>query len=207
VELHDKYLCRTLDDVSEHYRLREDAEWSEGVVGEGVPLGTSWQRVREGGRERRRSRNADKRRREGRMSQAEVVREWIALRDEIDQKWAPPPPHLSPSFGSNSLLPVEIPIRCLQDTTIRSGRNRPLRKGAFGCADAWLPVYHHRRVCGGSWPDVVFCPSLTLPASSRYRRGKPESNDVDIVFCPPEDGKDVGLLHDLYMRMGDLGGC
>jgi hypothetical protein len=45
-----------------------------------------------------------------------------------------------------------------------------------------------------------------LPASSRYRRGKPESNDVDIVFCPPEDGKDVGLLHDLYMRMGDLGG-
>lgn len=86
VELYDKYMCRTLDDVSEHYRIREDAEWSEGVVGEGVPLGTSLQRAREGGKEKRRSRNADKRRREGRMSQAEVVREWIALRDEIDQK-------------------------------------------------------------------------------------------------------------------------
>jgi hypothetical protein len=44
----------------------------------------------------------------------------------------------------------------------------------------------------------------SLPAY-RYRRGKTESNDVDVVFCPPEDGGDVGLLHDLYMRMGDLG--
>jgi hypothetical protein len=84
MELYNVHMCRSLEDVAELYRLREDAEWSEGALGEGIPLGTSWQRMREGGKERRRSRNAERRKREGRMSQAEVVREWISLKDELD---------------------------------------------------------------------------------------------------------------------------
>ena len=43
--------------------------------------------------------------------------------------------------------------------------------------------------------------SITCIAEIRYRRGKPESNDVDVVFCPPEEGQDIGLLHDLYLRL------
>jgi DNA polymerase mu len=31
------------------------------------------------------------------------------------------------------------------------------------------------------------------------------SNDVDIVFCPPNEDEDVGLLHDLYLRLSTLG--
>lgn len=68
---------------------KENSEWSEGVVGEGVPLGKSkWGgRKMEGQKnEKRRSRDGEKRRREGKMSKAEVVREWIVLKDEIDQK-------------------------------------------------------------------------------------------------------------------------
>jgi len=38
-----------------------------------------------------------------------------------------------------------------------------------------------------------------------YRRGKEMSNDVDVVFCPPEDGADIGLLRDLYLRLSTLG--
>ncbi len=85
MELYNLHMCRSLEDVAELYRLREDAEWSEGAVGEGIPIGTSWQRAREGGKEKRRSRNADRRMKEGRMSQAEVVREWIGFKDDIDK--------------------------------------------------------------------------------------------------------------------------
>lgn len=38
----------------------------------------------------------------------------------------------------------------------------------------------------------------------RYRRGKTQCGDVDIVFCPPEEGQDIGLLKDLYLRLSDL---
>jgi hypothetical protein len=40
--------------------------------------------------------------------------------------------------------------------------------------------------------------------SFRYRRGKTQCGDVDIVFCPPEEGQDIGLLKDLYLRLSDL---
>lgn len=40
---------------------------------------------------------------------------------------------------------------------------------------------------------------------SRYRRGKPQSGDIDIVFCPPEKDQDIGLLKDLYLRLSALG--
>jgi DNA polymerase mu len=39
----------------------------------------------------------------------------------------------------------------------------------------------------------------------RYRRGKSQSSDVDIVFCPPYEGDDAGLLRDLTRRMGSMG--
>ncbi|WVQ73950.1 hypothetical protein IAR50_003531 [Cryptococcus sp. DSM 104548] len=38
-----------------------------------------------------------------------------------------------------------------------------------------------------------------------YRRGKPQSNDVDIVLCPPEQDQDIGLLRAAYLRMSELG--
>lgn len=31
------------------------------------------------------------------------------------------------------------------------------------------------------------------------------SNDVDVVFCPPNIGEDIGLLRDLYLRLSTLG--
>ncbi len=85
VELYDRFSCRSLEDVSEHFDAKEAMEWSEGAVGQGIPVGKTRQGGR-AGREKRRSRNADRRRREGRMSQAEVVREWVELKDEIDEK-------------------------------------------------------------------------------------------------------------------------
>ncbi|GFZ46743.1 hypothetical protein JCM24511_03963 [Saitozyma sp. JCM 24511] len=38
-----------------------------------------------------------------------------------------------------------------------------------------------------------------------YRRGKPQSGDIDVVFCPPEKDQDIGLLRDLYLRLSALG--
>lgn len=40
---------------------------------------------------------------------------------------------------------------------------------------------------------------------SSYRRGKTKSNDVDVVFCPPHEGDDNGLLRDLYHRLAAMG--
>lgn len=40
---------------------------------------------------------------------------------------------------------------------------------------------------------------------SSYRRGKSESSDVDIVFRPPKDDQDIGLLRALYLRLSELG--
>jgi DNA polymerase mu len=39
----------------------------------------------------------------------------------------------------------------------------------------------------------------------RYRRGKSQSNDVDVVFCPRNEGDDRGLLRDLYRRLTSMG--
>lgn len=44
----------------------------------------------------------------------------------------------------------------------------------------------------------------SLPKSS-YRRGKTQSSDVDIVFRPPKDDQDIGLLRALYLRLSELG--
>ena len=75
--------------------------------------------------------------------------------------------------------------------------------------DALMPGCRYTITGGYAWDQLETYLAerlaLTLVLVCRYRRGKPDSNDVDIVFCPSEDGKDVGLLHDLYMRMGDLG--
>ncbi|KAK1924368.1 hypothetical protein DB88DRAFT_490154 [Papiliotrema laurentii] len=48
-------------------------------------------------------------------------------------------------------------------------------------------------------------PGCQYTITGGYRRGKPMSNDVDIVFCPPNEDEDVGLLHDLYLRLSTLG--
>jgi len=48
-------------------------------------------------------------------------------------------------------------------------------------------------------------PGCQYTLTGGYRRGKPESNDVDIVFCPPHEGDDAGLLRDLYLRLSQLG--
>lgn len=42
-------------------------------------------------------------------------------------------------------------------------------------------------------------------ADNSYRRGKPMSSDVDVVFCPPNIDEDIGLLRDLYLRLSALG--
>lgn len=158
-ELYDDYGCRTLDDVSEYYALKEAAEWDSGVVGEGVPAGYKSKPggARFGtGRAKRRSRDATRRRKEGRMSQAEIVREWIALKPDLDTK-----------IPRAEVGEIE---RCIAEQL-----------------EALMPGCRYT-LTGG------------------YRRGKPESNDVDIVICPPEDDVDEGLLlKDLYTRMADLG--
>ncbi|ORY32892.1 putative beta DNA polymerase [Naematelia encephala] len=51
----------------------------------------------------------------------------------------------------------------------------------------------------------AFLPGCQHTLTGGYRRGKTASNDVDIVFCPPEDGQDIGLLRDLYLRLSTLG--
>lgn len=159
-ELYDDYGCRTLDDVSEYYALKEAAEWDSGVVGEGVPSGyksKSGGGARFGtGRAKRRSRDATRRRKEGRMSQAEIVREWIALKPDLDTK---------------------IP------------------RAEVGEIEA----------CIAEQLEALM-PGCRYTLTGGYRRGKPESNDVDVVICPPDDEVDEGaLLKDLYTRMADLG--
>ncbi len=90
MELYDRHGCRTLDDLKDYYARKEEKEWDSGVVGEGIPVGKvsnlGGKRASTGETKKRRSRDEGKRRREGRMSQAEIVREWCELRDEIDQK-------------------------------------------------------------------------------------------------------------------------
>lgn len=152
-ELYTKYGCRSLEDVAQHYAQREALEWDTGVVGEGIPVGHSFRA--ESGRRKRRSRDAQRRRMQGKMSQAEIVREWIALREELEEK-----------------IPraeVEEIAACVQDAL-----------------DTLLP-------------------GCRMTITGGYRRGKPESNDVDLVFCPPEAGQDEGLLKLLYTRLADLG--
>ncbi|WWC89146.1 uncharacterized protein L201_004064 [Kwoniella dendrophila CBS 6074] len=51
----------------------------------------------------------------------------------------------------------------------------------------------------------AYVPGCQYTICGGYRRGKSESNDVDIVFAPPGVDQDIGLLRDLYMRMSDLG--
>ncbi|KAK4689277.1 hypothetical protein P7C73_g818, partial [Tremellales sp. Uapishka_1] len=48
-------------------------------------------------------------------------------------------------------------------------------------------------------------PDCEYTLTGGYRRGKTASNDVDIVFRPPKDGQDVGLLRNLYIRMSRCG--
>ena len=59
-------------------------------------------------------------------------------------------------------------------------------------------------ICGGC---VAHSNPLTQLArlSGRFRRGKPDSNDVDIVFAPPQIDQDIGLLRNLYRRLTALG--
>lgn len=60
---------------------------------------------------------------------------------------------------------------------------------------------HYRRVSTVHWTS-----SLTLALTvTRYRRGKPQSSDVDLVFCPPKADLDLGLLKNLYLRLSAFG--
>jgi len=70
--------------------------------------------------------------------------------------------------------------------------------------DAFIPGCEYT-ICGG-WVASPFHWSEAVAENlDRYRRGKPASNDVDVVFCPPKDGQDIGLLKDLYLRLSQLG--
>jgi DNA polymerase/3'-5' exonuclease PolX len=95
VELYDNQGCRSLSDVTDFYAGKEGQEWDSGVVGEGVPL--TKRKVRFGmdgvlgGRDgsyrwKRKTRDAVKRRQQGMMSKAEMVREWMLVQNELDQR-------------------------------------------------------------------------------------------------------------------------
>ncbi|WVQ99513.1 hypothetical protein IAU59_006649 [Kwoniella sp. CBS 9459] len=51
----------------------------------------------------------------------------------------------------------------------------------------------------------AYVPGCEYTICGGYRRGKPESNDVDVVFRPPGMDLDIGLLKKLYLRLSDLG--
>ncbi|WVQ67274.1 uncharacterized protein L199_005469 [Kwoniella botswanensis] len=51
----------------------------------------------------------------------------------------------------------------------------------------------------------AYIPGCEYTICGGYRRGKTESNDVDIVFRPPGVNLDIGLLRDLYLRLSELG--
>lgn len=58
--------------------------------------------------------------------------------------------------------------------------------------------------CVGESLDAL-CPGCEWVITGGYRRGKPATGDVDIVFKPPEQGMDIGLLGSLYRRLVRLG--
>nr|KIR46295.1 DNA polymerase mu subunit [Cryptococcus bacillisporus CA1280] len=51
----------------------------------------------------------------------------------------------------------------------------------------------------------AFIPNCEYTICGGYRRGKTQSSDVDIVFRPPKDDQDIGLLRALYLRLSELG--
>lgn len=70
--------------------------------------------------------------------------------------------------------------------------------------EAFIPNCEYT-ICGGSvTPTTRRNVFGSLPESS-YRRGKTQSSDVDIVFRPPKDDQDIGLLRALYLRLSELG--
>lgn len=163
-ELYNDWGCRTLEDLAEHYALKEAGEWDSGVVGEGIPSGYKGSgsslrgnSARSGSTPKRRSRDAARRRKEGKMSAAEIVREWIGLKPDLDTK-----------IPRAEVFEIET------------------------CVAAHLEA---------------LMPRCRYTVTGGYRRGKSESNDVDIVICPPADEVDEArLLRDLVTRMTDLGG-
>jgi DNA polymerase mu len=60
-------------------------------------------------------------------------------------------------------------------------------------------------ICGGYVGSMLSQNSFRSDGRISYRRGKTESGDMDIVFCPPNEGQDIGLLKDLYLRLSALG--
>ncbi|WOO81108.1 DNA-directed DNA/RNA polymerase mu [Vanrija pseudolonga] len=51
----------------------------------------------------------------------------------------------------------------------------------------------------------ALCPGCEQTICGGYRRGKPRSNDVDVIFRPPREGLDARLLRRLYARLAALG--
>lgn len=51
----------------------------------------------------------------------------------------------------------------------------------------------------------ALCPGCEWTITGGYRRGKEAAGDVDIVFRPPREGMDIGLLGSLCRRLGRLG--
>ena len=95
VELYDVHGCRSLSDVADFYATKEGQEWDSGVVGEGVPLSKRKVRYGKDGavggrggnyRWKRKTRDAVKRRQEGMMSKAEMVREWMLVQSDLDSR-------------------------------------------------------------------------------------------------------------------------
>jgi DNA polymerase IV len=87
----------------------------------------------------------------------------------------------------------------------RRGRSHPRNDyGPPECRRAWLRWYPRRRAC-------VSCVSHGLSSFffsshlTRYRRGKPASNDIDVVFTHPNATSAKGLCARLVDRLRSAG--
>lgn len=51
----------------------------------------------------------------------------------------------------------------------------------------------------------ALCPGTEQTICGGFRRGKTDSNDVDVIFRPPGNDSGAGLLRALYRRLAHLG--
>lgn len=130
-----------------------------------------------------------RRRREGGMTHVDIVEEWMLLKEELDSKCV--------LLSRSTMLE-------LMGGRIPREEVREIDRCVMEHLEAFIPGCESTITGGWAISNANFSPSLHLILSS-YRRGKPQSSDVDIVFCPPEEGQDIGLLRDLYRRLSTLG--
>ena len=72
----------------------------------------------------------------------------------------------------------------------------------------WSRVVYQRSLEGTDPPSEPHTHPLLLTRSTRrYRRGKSESNDVDMVFTHPDASKVKGLCKRFVRRLHERGKC